>query len=120
MPDFKMEISENLEKVLTNANVLASVNRTRMVVPEQVLLVALGEREVVAALRQVTTEDFIQEVVQKLRQRTDGMERCPEDEENPTIVMSYQYRLMMRELAQQCVSAAVDVADVPHLMYAIK
>ena len=120
MPDFKMEISENLEKVLTNANVLASVNRTRMVVPEQVLLVALGEREVVAALRQVTTEDLIQEVVQKLRQRTDGMERCPEDEENPTIVMSYQYRLMMRELAQQCVSAAVDVADVPHLMYAIK
>ena len=115
-----MEISENLEKVLTNANVLASVNRTRMVVPEQVLLVALGEREVVAALRQVTTEDLIQEVVQKLRQRTDGMERCPEDEENPTIVMSYQYRLMMRELAQQCVSAAVDVADVPHLMYAIK
>ena len=120
MPDYKMEITESLEKVFTNATVLASVNRSRMVTPEHVLLVALSEQEVVAALNHVTSEDLIKEVVRKLRQRTNEMEKVPDEEENPTIVLSYQYQVMMRELAQQCVSAAVDVADVPHLMHVMQ
>ena len=120
MPDYKMEITESLEKILTNATVLASVNRSRMVAPEHVLLVALSETEVAAALREVTDEDLIQDVVQKLRQRTNEMERVPDEEDNPTIVLSFQYQQLMRKVALQCANAAVDVAGVPHLIHAMR
>ena len=120
MPN-EIEISEHLQQLLNDALVLASVDRSKLITPEHVLLTALHDDMVVAALREVTTGEVIADVADKLRDRINGMEKTPEGEAEPepVIVYSFQYQELVKGLALQCASSAADMADVPHLMNAM-
>ena len=118
MPN-EIEISEHLQQLLNDALVLASVDRSKLITPEHVLLTALHDDMVVAALREVTTGEVIADVADKLRDRINGMEKTPEGEAEPVIVSSFQYQELIKGLALQCASSAADMADVPHLMNAM-
>ena len=115
MPN-EIELSEHLQKLLTDASVLASVNRNKLVTPEHVLLTALNDEVVVAALNAVTSDALISHVAEKLRQRIAGMESFQADDPDPVIMFSYQYQEMVKGLAQQCANSGNDMADVPHLL----
>ena len=60
--------------MLTDASVLASVNKNKLVTPEHILLTALNDGKVRAALTFVTTDLLINNVIEKLRERIAGME----------------------------------------------
>ena len=115
MPN-EIDFSDHLEKLLTDATALAVVGRTTLLTPEHVLLVALNDKKVVGALREVTSEDLIKEVVDKLRERLDNMEHQNEEDESPKVMLSFQYHELLDELMLQCESSSSNVADVPHLM----
>ena len=119
MPEKQIELSENLEKILVNANALATVQLTTLLTPEHVLLVALSEESVKRALQDVATEDDRLEVIEMLRERIDGLEHAPEDEGVPSIMYSHQYIQLMGAIVHGCETAGIEVADVPHLMNAI-
>ena len=118
MPN-EIEISEHLQKLLTDASVLACVDRSKLITPEHVLLTALHDDKVVAALGEVTTDDLIADVAGKLRDRINDMEKVPDDDPEPVIVHSFQYQQLVKSLALQCASSATDMADMPHLMNAM-
>ena len=115
MPN-EIDFSDHLEKLLTDATALAVVGRTTLLTPEHVLLVALNDKKVVGALREVTSDDLIKEVVDKLRERLDNMEHQSEEDDSPKVMLSFQYHELLDELILQCESSSSDVADVPHLM----
>jgi len=119
MPNNEIKISQNLGKILTDATVLASLHRTTLLTPEHVLLVALQEENVVSALRCVTSQDIIDDVVEKLRGRIDTMEHLPDEDEDPKIMTSYQYQEMMKYMLVHCNASCIDEADVPHLFNAM-
>lgn len=119
MPNNQIELSENLEKLLVNANALAAVQRTTLLTPEHVLLVALSDDSVKYALRDLVSEDDRHEVLVMLRERLDGLEHAPGDEGEPSVMYSHQYLQLMGAIVQKCETASVGVADVPHLMHAI-
>ena len=113
---FEIDFSDNLEKLMTSANALAALDRTTLVTPEHLLLVSLNEPKVISALHRVTSDRVVNDVKQKLRERINGMEHLPDDEEEPSIMLSYQYQQMLEALELHCGSSAVDEADVPHLL----
>ena len=118
MPN-EIQISDNLEKLMSSAMALATVNRTRYITPEHLLLVALNDHQVVAALQTVTSDVMVNSVVKKLRERITDMERIPADEEEPVILASYQYNELMKGVALHCSNSSVEKADVPHLIHAM-
>ena len=111
--------SDNLEKILTDATALAAMYRNKLVTPEHVLLVALNDAKLVTALCEVTADVLVNEVTNKLRDRVNGMERQSSDEEEPAMMLSFQYQKMLEKMARHCSASSVEVADVPHLMIAI-
>ena len=115
MPN-EIELSENLERLLSDATALAAVNRNKLVTPEHILLVALNDKRIVGAFCHVTSDELVNEVVGKLRERVNGMECVPENDEEPSIMLSFQYQELLKGLAKQCAQSFNDVADVPHLM----
>ena len=116
MPN-QIELSEHLQKLLTDASVLASVNRTKLVTPEHILLTALNDPKVIAALYTVTSDVQVSNVMKKLRERITDMERYPADDPEPVITSSYQYNELMGGVAQLCVNSGIDTADVYHLIH---
>ena len=115
MPN-EIQLSEHLQKLLTDASVLASVHRTKLVTPEHILLTALNEGKILSALNEVASDVLVRGVIKKLRERITDMEHFPADDPEPIITYSYQYEELMKGLALQCASSGNDMADVPHLM----
>ncbi len=103
--------------MLTDASVLASVNKNKLVTPEHILLTALNDGKVRAALTFVTTDLLINNVIEKLRERIAGMESYPEDEPEPVITYSYQYEQLMAAVVVLCHNAEVGMVDVYHLIH---
>ena len=116
MPN-QIELSEPLQKLLTDATVLASVNRNKLVTPEHILLTALNDSKVIAALYTVASDAQVNGVIKKLRGRISCMERFPADESDPVITCSYQYNELMGGVAKLCVNSGIDTADVYHVLY---
>ena len=116
MPE-EIQVSQALQRILTDASVLASVNKNKLVTPEHILLTALNDDVVWAALTLVTTSDLINDVMEKLRGRIAGMESYPDDEPNPVITFSYQYEQLMADLVLFCHNAEIGKVDVYHLLY---
>ena len=105
-----------LDDILTGAIALASTNRSRLVTPEHVLMMAFSNPKVLAALNQVSSDVLIGEVIKRLRERINDMERIADDDDTTQVMISYQYQLLLEGLENQCASAFVEVADIPHLM----
>ena len=116
MPE-EIQVSLELQRLLTDASVLASVNRNKLVTPEHILLTALNDGKVRSALGYVTTDLLINNVIEKLRERIDGMESFPEDDPEPVITFSYQYEQLMAALVLLCRNAQIGTADVYHLIH---
>ncbi len=116
MPE-EIQVSQELQRLLTDASVLASINRNKLVTPEHILLTALNDGKVRSALTYVTTDLLINDVIEKLRERIDGMESIPEDDPEPVITFSYQYEQLMAALVQLCRNAQIGTADVYHLIH---
>ncbi len=116
MPE-EIQVSQELQRLLTDASVLASVNRNKLVTPEHILLTALNDSKVRSALTYVTTDHLINDVIEKLRERIDGMESIPEDDPEPVITFSYQYEQLMAALVLLCRNAQIGTADVYHLIH---
>ena len=116
MPN-EIELSEALQSLLTDASVLASIHRNKLVTPEHILLTALNNEQVVAALRTVTPDVVIDAVIEKLRLRISGMDKfAADDAEDAVLMFSYQYEELMKGLAVYCSYSGIDMADVPHLL----
>ena len=116
MPE-EIQVSQELQRLLTDASVLASINRNKLVTPEHILLTALNDGKVRSALTYVTTDLLINDVIEKLRERIDGMESIPEDDPEPVITFSYQYEQLMAALVLLCRNAQIGTADVYHLIH---
>ena len=116
MPE-EIQVSQALQRMLTDASVLASVNKNKLVTPEHILLTALNDGKVRAALTFVTTDLLINNVIEKLRERIAGMESYPEDEPEPVITYSYQYEQLMAAVVVLCHNAEVGMVDVYHLIH---
>ncbi len=116
MPE-EIQVSQALQRLLTDASVLASVNKNKLVTPEHILLTALNDGKVRAALTFVTTDLLINNVIEKLRERIAGMESYPEDEPEPVITYSYQYEQLMAAVVVLCHNAEVGMVDVYHLIH---
>ncbi len=116
MPE-EIKVSQALQRMLTDASVLASVNKNKLVTPEHILLTALNDGKVRTALTFVTTDLLINNVIEKLRERIAGMESYPEDEPEPVITYSYQYEQLMAAVVVLCHNAEVGMVDVYHLIH---
>ena len=112
----ELKYTRELDDILTGAIALAGMDRTRLVTPEHILMVALGNPKVMASLNQVTSDVLIGAVTKKLRERITDMERIPQDDNTTQVMLSYQYQVLLKELAEHCFSASIEVADIPHMM----
>ena len=112
----ELKYTNELDDILTGAIALAGMSRTRLVTPEHILMVALANPKVLASLNHVASDVLIGDVTKKLRERITDMERIPDDDDMTQVMLSYQYQLLLEELAQHCSFAYIEVADIPHLM----
>ena len=112
----EIQFTRELDDILTGAIALAGMDRARLVTPEHILMVAMGNPKVMAALNQVTSDVLIGAVTKKLRERITDMERIPEDDEDTQVMLSYQYQMLLKQLELQCSAASIEVADIPHMM----
>jgi ATP-dependent Clp protease ATP-binding subunit ClpA len=112
----ELEYTNELDDILTGAIALAGMDRARLVTPEHVLMVALGNRKVIASLNQVASRALVGDVAKKLRERITDMERIPADDDTTQVMLSYQYQMLLEMLAEHCSSAFIKVADIPHMM----
>lgn len=112
----ELEYTNELDDILTGAIALAGMDRARLVTPEHVLMVALGNRKVIASLNQVASHALVGDVAKKLRERITDMERIPDDDDTTQVMLSYQYQMLLKLLAEHCSSAFIEVADIPHMM----
>ena len=112
----ELQYTRELDDILTGAIALAGMDRARLVTPEHILMVALGNPKVMAALNQVTSDALIGAVTKKLRERITGMERIPEDDEDTQVMLSYQYQMLLKQLELLSASASIEVVGIPHMM----
>ena len=112
----EIKYTQDLDDILTGAIALAGMFKVRLVTPEHILLMALGNTKVKSALKQVTADVLVSSVTRKLKVRINEMERIPADDEETQVMFSYQYQMLLKALAEHCASASIDVADIPHMM----
>ena len=112
----ELQYTRELDDILTGAIALAGMDRARLVTPEHILMVALGNPKVMAALNQVTSDALIGAVTKKLRERITGMERIPEDDEDTQVMLSYQYQMLLKQLELLSASASIEMVGIPHMM----
>ena len=115
----ELQYTRELDDILTGAIALAGMDRARLVTPEHILMVALGNPKVMAALNQVTSDALIGAVTKKLRERITDMERIPEDDEDTQVMLSYQYQMLLKQLELLSASASIEVVGIPHMMKAL-
>ena len=100
--------------------ILAETCRNRLVTPEHLLLAALGENLVEAALHVAVDEAPVDEVKQQLRDYLDTrIERQGDDDTDRQMFASHQYGELMTSLERESRQAPSPVVDVPQLFAAI-
>ena len=105
---------------MTCAHVLAYTCRSRLVTPEHVLLAALDDDGVAAALRRTGVEDSVPFVKTQLRQYIDRLEKFDEEsEEDVQQMASYQYGQMLKQLERKAAQMNGESIGTSELMDAI-
>ena len=114
-----MEISTNLENVITSAMILADTCRNKLLMPEHLLLAALGDEVVVSILESSVLDLPIDEVKDRLREYIDKQEHFDEDEQERQLYASHQYGELMKLIERGVELSAQQVADVQHMFLAM-
>ena len=118
-----MEISTDLDNILTSALILAETCGNKYVTPEHVLLSALSETLVDGSLRAAVVDVPLEEVKQQLRDYIDRQEHRDEDELKGQFFASHQYGQLMTALelgSQQSPNQEVDISDLMEAMKNLK
>ena len=114
-----MEISTNLENMITSAMILADTCRNKLLMPEHLLLAALGDSVVNDVLESTVTDLPLDEVKERLREYIDRQEKFDENELERQMYASHQYGQLMK-LVERGVELSPDTAaDVHHMMLAM-
>ena len=117
-----MEYSSDLENIITSALILAETNGNKLVTPEHLLLTAMGDNVVDAALRSSVLELPADEVKERLRDYIDNrLEHYSDDDESERqLFASHQYGELMVKVGQIGQNNGEStVADVPELFTAM-
>ena len=111
-----MELSKNLEDIITSANILAYTSRTRLVTPEHILFVTLDDAPMKQVLRYFAAVP-VDEVKSKLDEYIDSMEKFADNEEQPDeLIGSHQLGKLFAKMERHSREALNDKVDVPHLL----
>ena len=114
-----MELSTDLENIITSAMILADTCRNKLVMPEHLLLAALGDKVVNNILESSVLDLPIEEVKDRLREYIDRQECFGEDETQRQMYASHQYGELMNLIEHEVEMNGEDEADVPHLFHAM-
>ncbi len=114
-----MELSTDLENIITSAMILADTCRNKLVMPEHLLLAALGDKVVNNILEATVLDLPIEEVKDRLREYIDRQECFGEDETQRQMYASHQYGELMNLVEHEVEMNGEDEADVPHLIHAM-
>lgn len=115
-----MEFTTELENIITSALIIADTCGNKLVTPEHLLLVALGEDLVDASLRSSVVDLPIDDVKQQLRDYIDTrLEHFAEDEAEQQLFASHQYGQLMQQLDQESKQTSSPAIDVPQLFTAM-
>ena len=117
-----MEISTELENIITSALILAETCGNRLVTPEHLLLSALGEDSVDASLRVAVVDPPVDEVKERLRDYIDNRLEHYNEEEEPEhqLFASHQYGELMKRIEKNCKQLdGQKVVSVPELFEAM-
>ena len=108
-----MEFSTDLENIITSAMIIADTCRNKLVMPEHVLLAALGDKVVCAVLESSVVDLPLEEVKTQLRDYIDRQEHFDEDEFDRQMFASHQYGELMHHMGRSSEEASLDVVDMP-------
>ena len=103
--------------------ILADTCRNKLVMPEHLLLAALGDKVINDRLEETVHDLPIEEVKDQLREYIDKQEHFDEEDEERQMYASHQYGELMRLIEHSLESSTEPVADVQHLflvMYRLK
>jgi len=114
-----VDISTDLENIITSALILAETCSNKLVMPEHLLLAALGDKEVNNILEATVLDLPIEEVKDRLREYIDRQEHFGEDETQRQMYASHQYGELMNLVEHEVEINDEDEADVPHLFHAM-
>ena len=114
-----MNITTELENIITSAMILADTCGNKLVTPEHLLLSALGDKVVNNILESSVLELPLDEVKEKLRDYIDRQEHFGDDEVDRQMCASHQYGQLMQIMQHDAELATSDVVDVPHLFLAM-
>ena len=99
--------------------ILADTCRNKLVMPEHLLLAALGDKVINNILEGTVLDLPIEEVKDQLREYIDRQEHFDEEDTARQMYASHQYGELMRLIEQDVESYDEQVADIPHLFRAI-
>ena len=99
--------------------ILADTCRNKLVMPEHLLLAALGDKVINNILESTVLDLPIEEVKDRLREYIDKQETFDEDETECQMYASHQYGELMKLVEQDVESGDETVADLPHLFKAM-
>ena len=108
-----MNFSSDLENIITSAMILADTCRNKLVTPEHLLLAALGDRAVVAALESTVLDLPLEDVKEQLRNYIDRQEHFGQDETSRQMYASHQYGELMQLMEQACEAENASQLGVP-------
>jgi ATP-dependent Clp protease ATP-binding subunit ClpA len=114
-----VEISTDLENIITSAMIIADTCRNKLVTPEHLLLAALSDNVVCGALEHAVSDLPLEEVKTQLREYIDRQEHFDEDETERQLFASHQYGELMQHMGQASEQASVSVVDMPQFFVSL-
>ena len=114
-----MEISTDLENIITSAMIIADTCRNKLVTPEHLLLAALSDNIVCGALEYAVSELPLEDVKTRLRDYIDRQEHFDEDETERQMFASHQYGELMQHMGQASEQASVSMVDMPQFFVSL-
>ena len=108
-----MEFSTDLENIITSAMILADTCRSKLVTPEHLLLAALGDKVVVAALDSTVLDLPLDDVKEQLRDYIERQEHFGEEDTSRQMFASHQYGELMLLMEKASEASSEPLVDVP-------
>ena len=108
-----MEFSSDLENIITSAMVLADTCRHKLVMPEHLLLAALGDRVVNDVLESSVLDLPLEDVKDQLRGYLDKQECYDDDEPHHQLYASHQYGELLHIMEAESEFQSKSEIDVP-------
>jgi ATP-dependent Clp protease ATP-binding subunit ClpA len=108
-----VEFSSDLENIITSAMVLADTCRHKLVMPEHLLLAALGDRVVNDVLESSVLDLPLEDVKDQLRGYLDKQECYDDDEPHHQLYASHQYGELLHIMEAESEFQSKSEIDVP-------